>query len=125
MDGPRKSTHDVGRVYEDRVATYLSERGWRILGRNVRFGRREIDLVVRRADVVAFVEVKGRGGPGFGHPLEAITWKKRREIAAVALWWIQRFGEPGLCYRFDAVAVEPAKDGKLAVQHVEDAWRLD
>jgi putative endonuclease len=74
---------------------------------------------------VAFVEVKGRAGPGFGHPLEAITWKKRREIAAVAQWWIQRFGEPGVCYRFDAVAVEPAQDGGFSVQHVEDAWRLD
>ena len=96
-----------------------------ILDRNVRFGRREIDLVIRRADVIAFVEVKGRAGAGFGHPLEAITWKKRREIATVALWWIQRFGEPGLSYRFDAVAVEPARDGSLAFQHVEDAWRLD
>jgi putative endonuclease len=125
MAGPRKSTHAVGRVYEERVASYLSDRGWRILDRNVRFGRREIDLVIRRADVIAFVEVKGRAGAGFGHPLEAITWKKRREIATVALWWIQRFGEPGLSYRFDAVAVEPARDGSLAFQHVEDAWRLD
>jgi putative endonuclease len=120
-----KSTHDLGRGFEELVATHLSERGWKILDRNVRFGRREIDLVVRRADVVAFVEVKGRRGPGFGHPLEAITWKKRREIAAVALWWIQRFGRPGLCYRFDAVAVERSEAGRLVLQHVEDAWRLE
>lgn len=121
----RKSTHEVGRAYEEQAAGHLTERGWRILGRNVRFGRREIDLVVRREQLVAFVEVKGRRGPGFGHPLEAITWKKRREIATVALWWIQRFGEPGLSYRFDAIAVEPAADGTLSVQHVEDAWRLE
>jgi putative endonuclease len=125
MSSSRKSTHDVGRAFEDRAAEYLSERGWRLLERNVRFGRREIDLVVRRANVVAFVEVKGRRGSGYGHPLEAITWKKRREIAAVALWWTQRHGEPELSYRFDAVAVERAPDGRLVVQHVEDAWRLE
>ena len=41
-------THDLGRGFEDLVASHLSARGWRILDRNVRFGRREIDLVIRR-----------------------------------------------------------------------------
>jgi putative endonuclease len=125
VPGPRESTHHLGRGFEDLVAAYLRERGWEILDRNVRFGRREIDLVALREKVVAFIEVKGRRGSGFGHPLEAITWRKRREIAAVALWWIQRFGQPELSYRFDAVAVERTGDGRLVVQHVEDAWRLE
>jgi putative endonuclease len=117
------STHDLGRLFEDAVALHLSDRGWQILARNVRFQRREIDLVVRRDGVVAFVEVKGRRGGAYGHPLEAITWRKRREIEAVAGWWIERFGEPGLSYRFDAVSVERSRDGRLSLHHVEDAWR--
>jgi putative endonuclease len=124
MSGARRSTHDLGRGFEELVAKHLSAQGWRVLDRNVRFGRREIDLVVRRGQIVAFVEVKGRRGRGYGDPLEAITWKKRREIAAVALWWIQRFGSAGVSYRFDAVAVERGRDGALAIRHVEDAWRL-
>ena len=125
MRPPAKSTHDVGRGFEDLVASHLSRAGWTILDRNVRFGRREIDLVIRRDRVVAFVEVKGRRGAGYGHPLHAITWKKRREIAAVALWWIQRFGEPGFVYRFDAVSVMRSSDGRVSLEHVEDAWRLE
>ena len=125
MSRAGESTHRVGRGFEDLVAKHLGERGWTILDRNIRFGRREIDLVIRRGSVVAFVEVKGRRGPGYGHPLHAITWKKRREIAAVALWWIQRFGSADLVYRFDAVAVEPEGDGGFAIRHVEDAWRLE
>jgi putative endonuclease len=125
MRASRRNTHALGRGFEDVVAKHLSERGWTILDRNVRFGRREIDLVIRRDRIVAFVEVKGRRGPGYGDPLEAITWKKRREIAAVALWWIQRFGSTGISYRFDAVAVERGRDGSLEIRHVEDAWRLD
>jgi putative endonuclease len=121
----RKNTHNLGRGFEDLVAAHLSEGGWQILDRNVRFGRREIDLVARRGAVVAFVEVKGRRGRAYGHPLEAITWRKRREIAAVALWWIQRFGESDVCYRFDAVSVEHSADGRPIVHHIEDAWRLD
>jgi putative endonuclease len=117
------STHDLGRHYEDEVARYLTERGWRILDRNVRFQRKEVDLVARLGDVVAFVEVKGRRGTGYGHPLEAITWRKRREIESVASWWVARFGEPGVLYRFDAVSVERTSDGGLLVRHLEDAWR--
>jgi putative endonuclease len=117
------STHDLGRRFEDAVAGHLIERGWRILDRNVRFRRKEVDLVARLGEVVAFVEVKGRRGSGYGHPLEAITWRKRREIESVAAWWIARFGEPGLVYRFDAASVEPAPDGGLVVRHLEDAWR--
>lgn len=120
----RNSTHRLGRRFEEVVARHLAAAGWQILDRNVRFRRKEIDLVVRRGDVVAFVEVKGRRGAGYGHPLEAITWRKRREIAEVASWWIQRFGQPGLSYRFDAVAVGGGEAGRLAIEHVEDAWRL-
>ena len=117
------STHDIGRRFEDAVALELSRRGWRILARNVRFHRKEIDLVIQRGDLVAFVEVKGRTGDGYGHPLEAITWRKRREVESVARWWIERFGTPDLRYRFDAVAVEPGPNGTFVVTHVEDAWR--
>ena len=117
------NTHDIGRRFEDAVALELGRRGWTILARNVRFHRKEIDLVIQRGDLVAFVEVKGRTGDGYGHPLEAITWRKRREVESVARWWIERFGSPGLRYRFDAVAVETGPNRALVVTHVEDAWR--
>ncbi len=115
------NTHRVGRYFERVAAEMLAADGWSIEGRNVRFGRREIDLVVRRGHLVAFVEVKARRGPDCGDPLEAITAHKRREIEAVARWWIQRFGRPDDVYRFDAVAVRPI-GSRWAVEHVEDAW---
>jgi putative endonuclease len=105
------------------AARFLERAGWTVTHRNFRMGRKEIDLVARRDGVVAFGEVKTRAGPGYGHPLEAITWKKRREIQQVAAAWIDRHGQDSDVYRFDAVAVtfggrEPRVD------HVEDAWRM-
>ncbi len=117
-------THRLGQAFEGVAARHLERRGWQVLDRNVRWRRKEVDLVVRRGAVVAFVEVKGRRGNGFGHPLDAITARKRREIESVAHWWVERHGAPGLVYRFDAVAVEEDPDGRLRVEHVEDAWRL-
>jgi len=118
------STHELGRRFEEAAARHLEASGWVVLARNVRFHRKELDLVIRRGEVVAFVEVKGRRGTGYGHPLEAITRHKRSEIEAAARWWIQRFGEPGFRYRFDAVSVEGRADGGLVITHLEDAWRL-
>lgn len=115
------STHDVGRHYETLVASALEARGWVVVDRNVRFGRREIDLIIRRDRLVVFVEVKARRGPGCGDPLEAITRRKQRDIEAVARWWIDRRGRPDDDYRFDAVAVRHER-GVTRFEHVEDAW---
>lgn len=87
-------------------------------------GRKEIDLVAERDGVVAFIEVKTRAGLGYGHPLEAITWKKRREIQQVAAAWVDRHGRPEYTYRFDAVAILISTGGAPRIDHIEDAWRL-
>src|SRR5688572_27016427 len=120
----RRSTHERGSRFEDAVVRHLTAGGWRVIDRNLRFHRNEIDIVAQKGDVVAFVEVKGRGGAAYRHPLEAITWAKRRAIEAVASSWIQRFGKPYFVYRFDAVSVTRDAEGRLAFEHVEDAWRL-
>lgn len=118
------STKPLGDRGETLAASHLERAGWTIVDRNFRMGRKEIDLVARRGEVVAFVEVKTRAGLGFGHPLDAITWKKRREIQQVAAAWVTRFGRPGDLYRFDAVAVRLAAGGAPLLEHVEDAWRM-
>ncbi|MGH7474831.1 MAG: YraN family protein [Longimicrobiales bacterium] len=117
-------SHELGRAGELAAAKLLREAGWTILERNVRFGRKEIDLVVRRDGVVAFVEVKTRAGRACGHPLESITARKRREIERVARWWVARYGSAGEQYRFDAIAVDWGGDGAPRLEHVVDAWRL-
>lgn len=122
-EGVVASTYERGRRFEDVAVAYLARRGWTVLARNVRFRRKEIDMVIRRGRTVAFVEVKGRNGDRFGHPLDAITPRKRAEIEGVARWWIARHGQEGEEYRFDAVAVQPGAGGRLRVEHLEDAWR--
>jgi len=116
--------HDLGRGSEQLAAYYLVQQGWSILDRNYRAGRKEIDIIAARADVVAFVEVKARAGVGYGHPLEAITWRKRREVAHVARLWLERHPCSSCSYRFDAIAVHWS-GASYTLEHVEDAWRLE
>ena len=117
------TSHDLGKISESVAADYLIARGYAILERNYRVGHKEVDLIARRHRVVAFVEVKSRAGDRYGHPLEAITWSKRREIAYVARVWIAANGRAGLFYRFDAIAVLWRQKEPI-VEHIPDAWRL-
>jgi putative endonuclease len=113
--------HERGRLSETLAADYLLQSGWRIVERGYRVNRKEIDIIARRARVVAFVEVKARAGGGYGHACEAITWKKRREIEHVAQIWIARHGTPELQYRFDAIAIN-WNGNRHTLEHIENAW---
>ncbi len=117
------ASHELGRRGEALAAEWLRRRGWRILHRNFREGRREIDLVARRGVTIAFVEVKTRTDRSFGDPLESVTRAKRREIERVARGWAARNGRPGDCYRFDAIGVVWPANGRPRIEHVPDAWR--
>ena len=116
-------SHQLGTSSESHAACFLQHRGYQILARNFRIGRKEIDIIARKCNIIAFVEVKARSGTGCGHPLEAITWKKRREIMQVASAWIDRHGHASLTYRFDAVAVI-WRGHAYTIEHIENAWAL-
>ena len=77
-----------GRAAEASAARYLTSRGWRLLDRNVRIGRGELDLVVRRGRTLAFVEVKARRTRTCGSPVDAVDGRKRRQIGRLAELWL-------------------------------------
>jgi len=117
-------SHDLGRRAEAAVARHLDTTGWRILATNWRFRHKEIDLVARRGDLIAFIEVKCRSGSRFGSPADAVTLSKRRDLAAAAHAWISRNRPACTAFRFDLCSVTVGPDGRLQIEHVEDAWRL-
>lgn len=119
----RDPRHRRGLAGERQAMRYLVARGWEVLSHRFRMGRLEIDVIARHGPVVAFVEVKCRGGPAFGGPLAAVGWKKQREIVRVAQAWVDRHGRPGETYRFDVIGVEMIAGRGPVVSHVADAFR--
>lgn len=113
----------MGQLGERIAARWLERKGWRIVYRRFRNGRRDIDLVAQRDAMVAFVEVKARKGAEFGDPVEAVDHRKQRELVKSAHVWIDRHGRTEESYRFDVVGV--LVDGeRVLVKHVEDAFRV-
>jgi putative endonuclease len=113
----------AGVIGEAAAAAWFEAQGYQVLARNVRWRGGEIDLVVRCGDVVAVVEVKTRAGPGFGHPADAVTLRKRRRLARLAARYVAEAGLRNAIVRFDAVAVHLARDGQVrAIEHLPDAF---
>jgi putative endonuclease len=111
MKTPHKNkTRQKSRMFGVRAETLatllLMCKGYRILERNYLHGGGEIDLIVQRGRVIAFVEVKAR--PTQGAALIAIDNRKLKRIAKAARSWINRSREPqNLILRFDAVLIAP------------------
>lgn len=112
-----------GQLGERIAARWLERKGWRIVYRRFRNGRRDIDLVAQRDAVVAFVEVKARKGAEFGDPVEAVHHRKQKELVRSAHVWIDRHGRSDESYRFDVVGVL-VDEKRVLVKHVEDAFRV-
>ena len=106
---------EKGRLGESLAEQFLVARGWTVRGRNVRAGRREIDLVVARGSTIALVEVKWRrrdAGEAWGR-----AQKARAGEAALALMedWA------GKNVRFDLITIEEEARG-WTLRHYPCAW---
>ena len=114
---------ELGALGERIAERWLRGRGWRVLARRFRSGHRDLDLVVVRDGVVAFVEVKARRGSAFGDPVAAVHWRKQRELARSALVWLDRHGWPNAPCRFDVIGIL-VEGSRVRVRHVENAFSL-
>jgi putative endonuclease len=107
---------------EDLAVQELQRRGYAILARRYRTRFGEIDIVAQDGRTIVFVEVKARRSRRCGTASEAVSGRKQRRIAAMALdylAWSARLSEP--C-RFDVVAIDGVGGARLDVRVIRDAF---
>jgi putative endonuclease len=110
----------LGVSAEGRAALYLAAKGFRPLAKRWRSPVGELDLVVKRGNLLVFVEVKAR--PRLDEAAEAVLPRQRRRIVAAAEAWLAAHPEhAGYDMRFDAVLVAP---GRLP-QHIVAAFEVE
>lgn len=122
----RPASQRTGAWGEDLAARLLQRKGYRILGRNVRFGSRcELDLVARSPapETLVFIEVKTRRSETFGRPMVAVNRAKRRALGRAAHRYLRRLKVRPPRIRFDVVEVIglPAGDPPV-IRHIENAF---
>lgn len=98
------TTTETGARGEDRAAAFLKNKGYRILHRNYRLGRSEVDLVAIHGEFLVIVEVKTRTGQFYEGLSQAIPRTKMNRLVRVADYLAQSLGWQGEV-RFDVVCV--------------------
>lgn len=116
MSGER-GAYDQGLWAETVAAIWLCLKGYRILRRRYKTSVGEIDIIARRKNVLAIVEVKARADEGAA--LESVRPQGRRRIENAARYFLAR--HPSYIdfnVRFDVIAVS----GAISILHLDNAW---
>ena len=116
----------IGDAGEQLTADLLVAAGWTILGRNVRVGRDELDVVAVDAGppaALVVVEVRRRGRRDYGLAEETLDHRKRRALRRGIGALLERGSLPDgtplppLPLRFDFVAIDAGPDGIASIRH--------
>jgi len=114
--------NDMGHKGEDMAVEYLQENGYCVLNRNwANKGRKEIDIVAMKNDVIVFVEVKTRRLGSVTTPISAVDARKQHRICLAADSYLKTYRVDLRC-RFDIISIV-YNDKASRIEHIEDAFR--
>ncbi len=112
-------SYDFGKKAEQKVADFLSEKGYLILERNWRFSHLEVDIIAKDQDFIVFVEVKARKN-NYQTFDEIISIKKQKNLINAAEKYLDLKNLDNEL-RFDVAFVIP-KSTKFHIEYIENAF---
>ncbi len=111
----------TGADKEALAAKYLQGKGYFIIQTNYRVRQAEIDIVARDGATIVFVEVKYRSSLVNGNPLEAVDYRKQRQISKAALFYMteSKISTDNTSIRFDVIGILGDE-----ITHIENAFEF-
>ncbi|AYO58750.1 endonuclease [Chryseobacterium sp. 6424] len=114
--------NDFGKLAEDLATEFLIKKKYRILVKNYRFQKAEIDIIAENEETIVIVEVKARSYNTIMEPQEAVTKSKIKLLVKAADAYLNENPTPKEV-RFDIITVMPDQQGVLQLTHLEDAFQ--
>ena len=112
----------IGRIGEEIAMTFLEQKGYKILGVNVRTPLGEIDVVARQKKTTVFIEVKTRATSSLGPPFLSVTRSKQAHMIRNALVYLKRRGRVDSDWRIDVMSVKLNEHYELeSIELIENA----
>lgn len=116
------SKHSEIGIKGEQIAEYfLQKKGYIILQKNWKVGKKEVDIIAQMGDIIVIVEVKSRSSMGIAFPEEAVNYKKKLNIKFVANIFMRKHPQYKHL-RFDIISVLFHKSGTEEVVHFEEAF---
>lgn len=113
--------NDFGKTAEEVAATHLQKSGYKILARNFRFQKAEIDIIAEKDNLIVIVEVKARSTDAFMLPQEAVTKTKIKLLVSAANHFMEESSRDQEV-RFDIISVLPDKEKNMIINHITEAF---
>ncbi|ANF50717.1 hypothetical protein A0O34_09360 [Chryseobacterium glaciei] len=113
--------NDLGKKAEDLAVEFLQKNSYKILIRNFRYQKAEIDIITEKGSLIVVVEVKARSTDAFNLPQEAVNKRKISLIVSATNHYLEEFNKDQEV-RFDIISVLPDAKGKLVIEHIIDAF---
>lgn len=107
----------LGQSGEDFAVRFLKKKGYKILGRNLRFKFGEIDILAEDGEDVVLVEVKTKTTEEFGEPFEEIDYFKKQKLWQLARFLNQKY--PGKNIRIDVIGIK--SETRPEVEYIKNA----
>jgi len=96
----------IGSQYEDMAKRYLITQGVLLLESNFRVRTGEIDIIGKQGNTLVFFEVKYRKNNRAGSPLEAVSYRKQKQICKTAMYYINKYKVSShMNIRFDVIGI--------------------
>jgi putative endonuclease len=112
--------NELGKLGEKLAVKYLQKNGYSILETNWTFQKAEIDIIAKKENILAVVEVKTRSSLDFGLPQDFVKTKKIQLLVKAIDAYVNE-KELDIDVRFDIIAIH--KEGKsFAIEHLVDAF---
>ena len=109
-----------GSFGERLVEEFMKKNGYKIIEKNCRLGKKEIDIIATKDDLIIFTEVKLRNSRKYGRGFEALIRNKKRNIIKAAKDYLLKHNYDGYNVRFDVASID---EGEL--MYIEDAFNLN
>lgn len=114
-----KHNQRIGKWGEEVATEHLVQRGYEIIGRNVRTPYGEIDVIAKQGDITIFIEVKTRTSNKMGLPEESITPKKQEHMIACAEHYAMENSTDH--WQIDVISIEGKPGAEPKITYFENA----
>ncbi len=126
MTQPSQGPRAFGEQQEKIAARYLAEQGLQLICMNYQCKLGEIDLIMRTARELVFVEVRYRKSNAFGSAVESVDLRKQRKLWRTAQSYLKTLHLTNrVPCRFDILGISPEKSGQsLQFDWIQGAFQL-
>tara|TARA_R110002050_G_scaffold94765_1_gene197038 strand:- start:18149 stop:18508 length:360 start_codon:yes stop_codon:yes gene_type:complete len=112
--------NELGKKGEQLAVDFLLKNGYNIIERNYRFNKAEVDIIAKKKDILAVIEVKTRSTIDFGNPQDFVKPKQIQRLVKAVDEYVTE-NDLDVEVRFDIIAIVK-KSKTFNIEHLENAF---